>query len=112
MILCILLFSGVISDSMIFRSLKVHQTSSDAAVLCNEMQRTLSETDLTAPGMDQWCKTKYLLNKSDTCGKDSNVLYWEQYQKDKNKTWITKTLDGSCCRQSTSYMLWPFWCLG
>jgi hypothetical protein len=105
-----LVFCSVISNGMVFRSIRVHQSSPDLASSCNEMQRTLAESELTKAGMDQWCKTKYL-PLATKCEKINNALFWEKYIKDAEKTWTTRSLDGSCCRQAASFMLYPFFCL-
>lgn len=105
-----LVFCATLSNGMVFRSIRVHQGSSNLATSCNEMQRTLAESELTKAGMDQWCKTKYL-PLATKCEKINNALYWEKYIKAYKKTWTTRSLDGSCCRQAASFILYPFFCL-
>lgn len=107
-VMMVLVVMSVFVNGVLWRNLRLHQTSAGLSESCNDTQRTISENDLVGGGWDKWCIRKYL--ETGTCRKVDLAFYWEKWQKDQTST--TKTLDPSCCKQAVSYLLWPLFCLG
>jgi hypothetical protein len=109
MLLIVFLMASVTMNGKLFRKIRKVQNASDLGVSCGDSQRGISETDLNQTGWSNWCKQKYL-PEATKCRKADLAFYWELYEK--NKTSKTRSLDPACCKQSTSFMLFPMWVLG
>ena len=102
--LVVLLALTICSNGINLR--KTNNLQRDAtSTTCANFQRDISYKDIE----NGWCQNKYL-PEGQTCRKEDLTFNWEQYEQTGVSNY--RSLDPSCCRQSESLSLWPFYSLG
>lgn len=109
MFFVVVVFLVISGNGLMLRDLRKRMTSDTISSDCIKVQRDLSDKDLQKGGWDKFCVQKYL-PANESCRKEDLTLYWEKYEAD--GTYAYRSLDPSCCRQSLSLVLFPFFRLG